>query len=90
MDTAKPKTIQSTIVRAFLSAEQIILINWKKRKPYCFSMKDWHKDFMEFLSMEQAASTIVGDNRLAELWVFFLYLSPQVHLPSWVAAGTWA
>ena len=38
------------------------LMNWKQRKPNCFSMENC-KDFMEFLSIEQAASTLVDDNR---------------------------
>lgn len=51
-------------------------MNWKQRKPNCFSMENWRKDFMEFLSMEQAASTLVEDNRPDELCTFLKILSP--------------
>ena len=53
-----------------MSAKQIILMNCKQHKPNCFSMENWRKDLMEFLSLEQAASTLVEDNRPDEVWSF--------------------
>lgn len=38
-------------------------MNWKQRKPNCFSTENWCKDFMDLLSMEQAALTVPDDDR---------------------------
>ena len=60
---SRVENIESTVTQriialAFLSAKRIILINWKIRKPNCFSIDNWLKDFLDLLSMERAASAL--------------------------------
>ena len=33
-------------------------MNWKVKKPNCFDIVNWQKDFLELVSMEQAASVL--------------------------------
>ena len=35
-----------------MSVKRIILKNWKLRKPNCFHIPNWVKDFINLLSME--------------------------------------
>ena len=60
---SRVENIESTVTQriialAFLSAKRIILINWKIRKPNCFSIENWLTDFLDLLSMERAASAL--------------------------------
>ena len=55
-----PKIVQTIIALPFLSAKRIILMNWKQHKSNCLS-KDWHKDVMVLLSMEEAALSGMSD-----------------------------
>ena len=43
---------------AFLSVKRTILINWRVRKSNCFNIDNWQKDFLDLVSMEQAASVL--------------------------------
>lgn len=47
--------IEHLIDLAFLSVKRIILINWKVKKPSCFNIDKWLNNYLELISMEQAA-----------------------------------
>ena len=49
------KAFQHLIALAFLSVKRTILINWKVRKPNCFSIDSWLKDYLDLIAMEDAA-----------------------------------
>lgn len=49
------KITQKLIALACLSVKRTILINWKVRKPNCFQLEKWIEEYLELLSMEQAA-----------------------------------
>lgn len=48
------KPIQRLVTLGFMSVKRIILKNWKIRKPECFYIQNWVKDFINLLSMESA------------------------------------
>ena len=48
-------TAQRLLKLAFLSVKRIILMNWKVRKPGCFCLHQWLKDFVDLIMMERAA-----------------------------------
>merc|ERR1712131_19897 len=52
------KELQYLLGLAFLSVKRLILLNWKVRKPNCFDMNIWMRDFLDLASMEQAATTL--------------------------------
>ena len=58
IEGATTKKIQYLLDLAFLSAKRLILMNWKVKKPNCFDIVNWQKDFLELVSMEQAASVL--------------------------------
>ena len=41
-----------------LATKRLILLNWKERKPACFTKESWLRDYKELLSMERAASLL--------------------------------
>ena len=45
---------------ACLATKRLILLNWKERKPACFSKEFWQRDFQNLLDMERATS-LLGD-----------------------------
>ena len=55
IDEVCSKEVQDLIGLAFLSVKRIILMNWKVRKPNCFDVDRWLEDFLDLVSMEQAA-----------------------------------
>uniref|UniRef100_A0A667ZNP8 Reverse transcriptase domain-containing protein n=1 Tax=Myripristis murdjan TaxID=586833 RepID=A0A667ZNP8_9TELE len=58
MDGVKSEEIQQLLTLAYLSVKRIILMNWKVRKPNCFCLNNWLKDFIELIMMERAASAL--------------------------------
>ena len=67
---------QRVVALACLSTKRMILMNWKVRKPSCFSRDRWLEEFLFLLSMERATSILEElDEDTSELWVsirFFL------------------
>ena len=49
---------QRVIALAFLSVQQIIMMNWKMHNPNGFNIDNWSKDLMDLLSMERATSVL--------------------------------
>ncbi len=45
MDGVKSGVIQQLLILAFLSVKRVILMIWKVRKPKCFCLNHWLKDF---------------------------------------------
>ena len=58
IDEVTSKELQYMLDLAFLSVKRTILINWKVRKFNCFNIDCWLKDYLELISMEQAASVL--------------------------------
>ena len=72
---------QSVVALSCLSTKLMILMNWKMRKPSCFSRNRWLEEFLFLLSMERATS-ILGelDEDTNELWVSIRsFLGVQEH-----------
>lgn len=59
-EEVKSNELQYLINLGFLSAKRIILMNWKVRKPNCFHIDGWVKDYMDLIAMEHAASFLQG------------------------------
>lgn len=58
VEGVKSKTTQKLIALAFLTVKRMLLINWKVRKPNCFLLDKWVGEYLELVSMEQAASAL--------------------------------
>ena len=62
------KCASKCIALACLSTKRLVLMNWKVRKPNCFNFNRWLEDFLNILSMEEAAFSLLylvkPDNRL--------------------------
>lgn len=57
----KSKSLNNVISLGFLAAKRIIMMNWKKRNHNCFDVQNWIKDFLDLVSMEQAAQLLNHD-----------------------------
>ena len=60
IEGATTKKLKYLLDLAFLSAKRLILTNWKVKKPICFYIDNLQTDFLELVSMEQAASVLQG------------------------------
>ncbi|KAI9523184.1 hypothetical protein NQZ68_030533 [Dissostichus eleginoides] len=43
-----------------LATRRLVLLNWKERKPACFTRDSWLREYLDLLNMERAAS-LLGD-----------------------------
>ncbi|KAF3836212.1 hypothetical protein F7725_028770 [Dissostichus mawsoni] len=43
-----------------LATKRLVLLNWKERKPACFTRDSWLREYLDLLNMERAAS-LLGD-----------------------------
>lgn len=59
--------MQQYIGPVCLSVKTTILIHWKWEKMDCFNLEHWIKDYLELLSVEQAASALMN-NRFSDTW----------------------
>ncbi len=63
VENTQAKTTQRLIALTCLSVKRIILMNWKICKLDCYSKHNWLKDFLDLLSMENAASTLTDHDK---------------------------
>ncbi len=58
IEEATSRDLQHLIDLAFLLVKRTILVNWKIRKPNCFDIDARLNNYLELVSMEQAASVL--------------------------------